>query len=81
MEYGCPVCNGLVDLNLNCPRCGEKMKDDGSLDNFLGPYSPYEEHNLLHMMIADEETAHCVHLVSCPKCGEDHRLGVTRVLM
>lgn len=79
MEYGCPVCNGLTTLSLRCPRCAEIMEDGGSLDNFLGPYSPYEEHDLFHMVNNDGYVARCIHLVSCPNCGEDIRIGVQRI--
>lgn len=81
MEYGCPVCNGLTDISINCPRCRGEVVDEGSIDNFLGPYSPYEEHDLYHMISDDQEMSRCVHLAHCPACGEDFRVGIQRIRM
>jgi len=42
MGTGCPVCNGLSQLEHNCPDCGAKMIDYGGLESYCDPYGPYE---------------------------------------
>jgi hypothetical protein len=70
MGTGCPVCNGLSQLEHNCPDCGAKMIDYGGLESYCDPYGPNEEQ--------DVETAwdrtvtgdgQCVHLLQCPQCN------------
>ncbi|MGI6066107.1 MAG: hypothetical protein ACOYI2_06400 [Bacillota bacterium] len=65
MFFGCPLCNG-VDSPGICPNCGVLMEDLGVLENFFGPYDPYE----------DESDGSCVHLICCPNCHYDFRQKV-----
>jgi hypothetical protein len=82
MELVCPVCNGIDKLNINCPHCTSATEDCGILKNFLGPYSPYEESKPdLFTNQLDLETGNCMHLVSCPNCGEDTRVPVGKVIV
>ncbi len=71
MGAGCPVCNGLTQLEHNCPDCGSRMVDYGGLESYCNPYGPYDER--------DNESApeapttnddQCVHLLQCPRCNE-----------
>ncbi|KUO51606.1 MAG: hypothetical protein APF76_13245 [Desulfitibacter sp. BRH_c19] len=72
----CPLCNGLENIQeFICPHCGIKMIDNGSINEFVGPYSPYEELTLR----TDNVDNKCVHLVSCSKCGSDFRLSIDLV--
>ncbi len=62
----CPYCNGLEPLNIVCPACGSLMKDTGTLQEILGPYSPYEENSLIH------EQYGCTHQVYCENCAAEY---------
>ncbi|MDT8900506.1 hypothetical protein [Anaeroselena agilis] len=70
MEKVCPVCNGLVAVAENCPRCGRRLVDGGALENYFGPYSPYMDVASFQQGAPD---VHCVHLLYCPACGYDVR--------
>ncbi|MCL4440797.1 MAG: hypothetical protein M1609_09490 [Firmicutes bacterium] len=83
MEYGCPVCNGLTEKTMPCPECGELMKDDGMVENYYGPYSPYENTDTYEPPLFWElaPVLPCVHLFSCPLCGRDTRVAFPQVVM
>lgn len=83
MQYGCPVCNGVARLNMFCPGCGQIMEDVGMIEDYYGPYSPYDNMDLYEpprfWKLAD--TLPCVHLFSCSGCGRDKRVGIPQVIM
>lgn len=83
MECVCPVCNGLTTAEVKCPKCGEMMEDTGMVEDYYGPYSPYDNQELyeppVFWNLADRLP--CVHLYSCPDCGYDERVGVKQVVM
>ena len=67
MSSICPVCNGLQELDTDCPVCSQRMCDRGKLSDYLGPYSPYREIDDISMSdgtlgITDNQ---CLHLVNC----------------
>ncbi|MDW7673841.1 MAG: hypothetical protein SCK28_04805 [Bacillota bacterium] len=75
MELSCPLCNGMKDVKGHCPRCNTKWEDGGMVNNYLGPYSPYED-----QLIGDVEGGEdCIHLLYCPICGYDQRVGVQKI--
>lgn len=67
----CPVCNGLSKLQGTCPQCGGLMEDRGTVEDFRGPYSPYET-------AGEAFEALCLHLIACPQCGWDERKKVSK---
>jgi len=69
MDKVCPICNGMAQINVKCPCCGQDMQDGGAVEDYLGPYSPYFRSE----MAEDVEKSHCVHLLTCPHCGYDTR--------
>ncbi len=80
MSIICPVCNGFYRLNLTCS-CGSPLEDRGRLEDYAGPYSPYQ--GLREDLFPEEETfesleASCVHLMSCRDCNKDERVAVTQ---
>ncbi|MEM5766867.1 MAG: hypothetical protein AAGU23_01660 [Bacillota bacterium] len=81
MEGICPLCNGLQAVDSRCPMCGQPMVDGGSLQDFYGPYSPYEEKNTYGKLAVAGRRAVCIHLLYCPSCGYDRREQITQVLM
>lgn len=72
MEKVCPICNGLEEIDEVCPQCGHKMLDGGALQNYLGPYSPYVESDMVPLNMTNNG---CVHLVYCPNCNFDIRMS------
>jgi len=71
MSAGCPVCNGLTQLEHSCPGCGSQMVDYGGLESYSDPYGPYEERD--YESVREEATTgdgQCVHLLQCPSCNE-----------
>ncbi|HWR10117.1 hypothetical protein [Sporomusa sp.] len=75
MEMVCPLCNAMQAIEENCPCCGQLMIDGGSVNNYLGPYSPYVETASLPFQSA----GHCVHLLYCPVCDYDVRVALALV--
>lgn len=72
MSYLCPVCNGLQEWGPVCPSCGGTADDKGRLNDYFGPYSPYqpiEEIAMINGMI-DAAEHRCTHVAFCPSCGE-----------
>lgn len=83
MEFGCPLCNGLIEEKIFCPRCGKLMDDAGILEDYYGPYSPYENPDLYEPPGAREaeDRQVCVHLFSCPAGDGDQRVGFRRMIL
>ncbi|GAW91795.1 hypothetical protein TherJR_2181 [Calderihabitans maritimus] len=80
LELTCPLCNGLKQFYFPCPQCSRPMEDRGALENFFGPYSPYETHPLFFSSTFSEKTnLYCVHLFACPGCGKDKRIKIRRI--
>ena len=83
LEYGCPVCNGLTQIEKFCPHCGCLLNDNGIIENYYGPYSPYDDLDAyeppVFWNLAD--VLPCVHLCSCPRCGFDTRIGVNQIVL
>lgn len=80
MELICPLCNGLEAPSAACPKCGENMDDQGNIEDYFGPYSPYQERDLYmwQQEIENPELGddYCVHLYSCPHCQYDYHVPV-----
>jgi hypothetical protein len=79
MEQVCPLCNGLRQIETYCPRCGHRLTDGGTLQDFFGPYSPYEERNTYGDLASFAEAGQCVHLFFCPDCDYDQRTAIQQV--
>lgn len=78
MPMMCPVCNGLYHLNLTCS-CGAPLVDRGRLEDYAGPYSPYQgfREDLFPCQGGfEDEITGCVHLLSCRRCKRDERVTV-----
>jgi len=72
----CPVCNGLVPLVFDCPRCGNPAGDAGRASDALGPYAPYEPGHEESRLGGPMENMICVHAVQCPSCGTAGEVAV-----
>lgn len=79
MMLVCPLCNGLYQKTLTCPQCGGIMEDNGFIENYLEPYSPYLSEDILDTVdgVAKNE---CIHLYTCTACGYDRRLIQERLV-
>lgn len=72
----CPVCNGLVPLVFDCPRCGRSAEDAGRVSDALGPYAPYEPGHEESRMRGSIEDMICIHAVHCASCGTDGEVTI-----
>ncbi len=80
MDLVCPLCNGIKNMNISCPVCSAKLKDNGPIVNYLDDYSPYLSNDITQLVdgaLHDQ----CVHLFSCEKCEYDKRIKINRVRM
>lgn len=64
----CPVCNGLTTLTSACAYCQAQMLDYGQQQNFLDPYAPFEEDELLHQSQTSVYEGYCHHFAYCSRC-------------
>ncbi len=69
MFIGCGLCNGIAEPG-RCPVCGGPMKDLGMREDYFGPYSPYQDGELIERLHRAEgkDSFICIHLVYCPSC-------------
>lgn len=70
----CPLCNSLKVLEINCPRCGISLNNDGKISDFVDPYNHYEDAETIKMGDGYPNTAKdqiCPHLMVCPNCEYD----------
>jgi hypothetical protein len=72
MDKICPLCNGLYTITYECPNCGRLLEDGGLLQNYLGPYSPYMESDIV---------GQCTHLLYCADCHYDVRVAIETVMI
>ncbi|WLR42796.1 hypothetical protein LC087_00690 [Bacillus carboniphilus] len=76
---GCPVCNGLTEIDQFCETCGESMVDKGKLTDYLDDYSAYMEIDSMKLFDGDQlslEKHRCIHMVSCPTCKNDYLIAI-----
>ena len=76
MDFECPLCNALINVDENCPRCGSKMNDYGRVEDYFAPYNPYLDRDLVSM---GEPEHQCIHLFACPDCGYDSRMVINQI--
>ncbi|MGI6684420.1 MAG: hypothetical protein ACOX47_02775 [Bacillota bacterium] len=77
MFVGCGLCNGVSTPGL-CPICGSEMEDLGMVEDYKGPYSPYQDAELIEWEHKNNKQGAliCIHLVECPKCKYNERLEI-----
>jgi len=76
----CPLCNGLIQVEGKCPDCGHCLEDGGTVESYFGPYSPNEEiDDELQGFLPEYHPNRCLHLLHCPACGWDKRIGIPKV--
>jgi len=71
----CPLCNGITSHMLfQCPNCLNPAVDSGKLEDYYGPYSPYnpveDANETLPIHIKDRSSRRlCVHILYCEHCN------------
>ncbi|ATW23879.1 hypothetical protein [Candidatus Formimonas warabiya] len=77
MFLGCPLCNGVTTPG-PCEICGTPMEDLGMVEDYAGPYSPYQDGELIELEHKrnHKSTLICIHLIYCPTCKYDDYLEV-----
>lgn len=80
MEYVCPLCNGIKEINEICEKCGSNMINEGPLVNFLDEYSPYLSNDITQLVDGAEHDK-CMHLFVCKKCELDKRIEIEREII
>lgn len=70
MFVGCGLCNGVSSPG-PCPVCGNQMKDLGMVEDYEGPYSPYQDGELIEWehKYNKKGSLVCIHMVQCPACS------------
>ncbi|MDN5322306.1 MAG: hypothetical protein PWQ67_760 [Clostridia bacterium] len=79
MEFGCPVCNGLMSMDELCDNCDQVMEDLGRIEDFYAPYSPYEEQDDIPILL--ESRNNCIHLYTCLECDSDKHILIPLEIM
>ncbi|SKC63893.1 hypothetical protein [Maledivibacter halophilus] len=78
MELICPLCNGLIEYNIECRLCNEKMEDKGRIADYYDNYSSYLDMNITEL-IDKVEYDKCVHLFVCSNCNNDKRIAIDKI--
>ncbi|AWB45866.1 hypothetical protein DCC85_17845 [Paenibacillus sp. CAA11] len=75
MSYICPLCNGLTSLQEVCPSCRNPLVDNGRLEDYAGPYSPYgsaDQYQTRQLSLQNS----CEHVAECFHCHEAYTYAV-----
>ncbi|MFS8500901.1 MAG: hypothetical protein FWJ59_03745 [Caldicoprobacter sp.] len=72
MDLVCPLCNGLIIAYEVCDRCGGPMVEQGKMEDYKGPYSPYVDretfaYDMNNGIVMGDHL--CVHLYYCERCN------------
>lgn len=84
MEVVCPLCNGLIIPYELCDGCGGPMVEQGKMEDFKGPYSPYVDMETFAydmnngVAMGDHQ---CVHLYYCERCNRWKHRTVHPILL
>lgn len=75
----CPLCNGLIELNRQCPRCGRELEDQGQAEVLYDPYSPYEDDALVPTLKSTAAPERwCWHVLACPFCHREELVPIAQ---
>lgn len=77
MEYLCPLCNGLAEFNRYCRNCKNNMEDSGRVQDYYDDYSPYLSYSITNVMDGEPQDV-CQHLFTCPVCGNDDVVNISK---
>lgn len=80
MEHLCPLCNGMVEIQNICSKCGSIMKDGGRVQDFYDDYSPYLSYGITDIMDGEPDGI-CQHIFKCPVCGNDYVDNINKMFM
>ncbi|WP_035099643.1 hypothetical protein [Aneurinibacillus terranovensis] len=77
----CPVCNGFSRLEEKCPTCRHLMEDEGNIQSYYGPYSPYRgiDDEKLYNNYPDLVAHQCIHVLACEHCGHQATYAVQEI--
>lgn len=75
----CPLCNGLIKLQQKCLNCSNLLRDQGTLESYFDPYSPYLDENILDMVDGVVSEDYCIHLLTCSFCNSTNRKAVSKI--
>ena len=70
----CPLCNALKELQIDCPKCANRLNDGGKVSDYLDAYGHYNDEETVKMGDGYPNTAKdqiCPHLMVCNECGHD----------
>ncbi|MTI81784.1 MAG: hypothetical protein FH758_13080 [Firmicutes bacterium] len=79
MDYTCLMCNHLVEITQPCPGCGSPMENEGLLQDFYDPYSPYLDQEIYEDDYKNYNHDFCVHVMRCPLCNTERCLAYKRL--
>ncbi len=77
----CPICNGLEQLTAICPACSGQTDDCGRLEDFTGPYSPYQPDTFTNYETVSplsQSEQSCGHVVYCPNCVQTFEVHISK---
>ncbi|MDT8862045.1 hypothetical protein N0O92_17685 [Alkalihalobacillus sp. MEB130] len=69
----CPVCNGMVSLELKCQECQSQQVDYGRIMDYYEKYDAYLPIDLTKLnngITNDFEEEKCPHYLQCSQCGK-----------
>ena len=70
----CPLCNGFMEIEINCNKCANHLENKGKVSDYSDPYGHYNDEETIKMGDGFPNTAKdhlCPHLFVCNSCGYD----------
>jgi len=78
VEYLCPLCNTLEEIEVRCDKCGEIMEDKGIVQEYFDDYSPYLDMDITRK-VDGAPADQCLHVFVCNRCNAWKRVAVNLV--
>lgn len=75
----CPLCNGLIQYERNCSKCGAPMEVLDRIENYYDNYSPYLSYNITDMNDGDPFDI-CTHVLVCRNCNNKEILRIKNIV-
>lgn len=75
----CPICNGLIDYEKYCSKCGAKMEILERIEDYDDSYAPYLNYSLTDLNDGDPPGI-CSHVSICHNCKNKEIVSIKNII-